>query len=231
MVQFVIHIIPIDVMAIAGSKSLSIWQLVVGADPVVKMVVLVLVAASVASWSIIFDKMTTLKPLWQSMHRIFTIMNTQDIGSIDGREHGFFDVMIKLAQSTKKTMAGKDKSEWMVHSNRLQYRLASFSGGVHTNLTRHMNVLASIGSSAVFVALFGTVWGIMNSFRAIASSQNTHLSVVAPGISEALFVTAAGLMVAIPAMVAYNRMTDKINQFMENIDRLSYELLAWVTDE
>ena len=94
-----------------------------------------------------------------------------------------------------------------------------------------MNFLASVGSTAPFVGLFGTVWGIMNSFTAIGMSQNTSLAVVAPGIAEALFATALGLVAAIPAVLAYNKITDKINTFGNRIEIFINEMMIIISKE
>ncbi len=94
-------------------------------------------------------------------------------------------------------------------------------------LSTQMSILASIGSMSAFVGLFGTVWGIMNSFQAIATSQNTSLAVVAPGIAEALFATALGLLVAIPASIGYSKLTVSIQNYGSRIENFGQELLAW----
>ena len=100
-----------------------------------------------------------------------------------------------------------------------------------SNLSIHMNFLASVGSTAPFVGLFGTVWGIMNSFTAIGMSQNTSLAVVAPGIAEALFATALGLVAAIPAVLAYNKITDRINTFGNRIEIFINEMMIIISKE
>ena len=100
-----------------------------------------------------------------------------------------------------------------------------------SNLSIHMNFLASVGSTAPFVGLFGTVWGIMNSFTAIGMSQNTSLAVVAPGIAEALFATALGLVAAIPAVLAYNKITDRINTIGNRIEIFINEMMIIISKE
>ena len=99
------------------------------------------------------------------------------------------------------------------------------------NLTKHMNFLASVGSTAPFIGLFGTVWGIMNSFTAIGISQNTSLAVVAPGIAEALFATALGLVAAIPAVLAYNKLSDLVSRYGNRIELFMAEMMIIISKE
>ncbi len=98
-----------------------------------------------------------------------------------------------------------------------------------TNIQRNMTFLASVGSTAPFVGLFGTVWGIMHSFTSIAHAQNTSLTVVAPGIAEALFATAIGLLAAIPAVLAYNKFSSEINKYAERLDHFGNDLLSTIS--
>ena len=212
-------------------SGFSIWSLFLQADFVVKLVMFILIVSSILSWSIIWDKARTMAPLWREARQSYLNFLEEGGGAQDISERGVFGGMIALAKSEKRGLVQCEKALWPMRVKRLENLLSSLCGQVYRDLSRYMNILASIGSSAVFVGLFGTVWGIMNSFRSIASSQNTSLSVVAPGISEALFVTAVGLLVAIPAMVAYNHMMDSINRFMENAEDFSQELLAWLVNE
>ena len=100
-----------------------------------------------------------------------------------------------------------------------------------TGLEKGLNFLASVGSTAPFIGLFGTVWGIMNSFTAIGISQNTSLAVVAPGIAEALFATALGLIAAIPAVLAYNKLNDKIYNFSNKVEIFTTEMMIIISKE
>jgi biopolymer transport protein TolQ len=210
-------------------NTLSAWTLLAQADAVVKLVMLVLFLSSILSWSVIWDKVRKMRAMWHESALAFRALVGKDFEDLS--EQSIFGKMATVAQQEKARLSGYGKTLWSMRMGRLDNLLSSLSGKTYADLSRHMGLLASIGSSAVFVGLFGTVWGIMNSFRSIASSQNTSLSVVAPGISEALFVTAAGLLVAIPAMVAYNRIMDSMNRFMENVDCFAQEMLAWVSDE
>jgi biopolymer transport protein TolQ len=218
-------------MSISVSSSLSVGHLIAQADLVVKSVVFILVLCSIVSWAIIWEKSKKMRGLWRDASRAFQAFTESSVHVPEVKDSSVFDQMIHVAQEEKRRLAMVDSSVRGMRLQRLQYLLSAMSSNVYGELSYRMGVLASIGSSAVFVGLFGTVWGIMNSFRSIAASQNTNLSVVAPGISEALFVTAAGLLVAIPAMVAYNRIMDSINRFMDSIDRFSQEILAWFSNE
>jgi biopolymer transport protein TolQ len=124
-----------------------------------------------------------------------------------------------------KRFSGLDQRQ--LGLQRLEQLLAMHMDQERERMSTQMSVLASIGSMAAFVGLFGTVWGIMNSFQAIASSKNTSLAVVAPGIAEALFATAIGLLVAIPASVGYSKLTSSINSYAMRMEIFSQELLAW----
>ena len=132
---------------------------------------------------------------------------------------------IKLTTSNKNYEFKKNLCE------RIEKEMVIVGERELTILNRNMNFLASVGSTAPFVGLFGTVWGIMNSFTAIGLSQNTSLAVVAPGIAEALFATALGLIAAIPAVLAYNKLNDKIYNFSNKVEIFTTEMMIIISKE
>ena len=199
-------------MTSSAQDSFSVIHLIAQADLVVKFVLGILITSSIMSWSIIFDKIKRMRPLSQETKTAIAALR----GQCDVRDLPVQSVLAQMLNASQRSLPTK----------RLEYLLASLRGKAYSDLSQDMGKLASIGSSAVFVGLFGTIWGIMNSFRSIASSQSTNISVVAPGISEALFVTAVGLFVAIPAMVAYNYIMDRINRFADFLERFSQDLMA-----
>lgn len=212
-----------------SASAISIWSLVMQADIVVKAVMLILALSSLWCWAVIFEKVWRLASLKRRTA---------------GFERAFWsgapleELYRRLAKRPDHPMAmmfATAMEEW-----REAPPSASRDGGVHlldrigrvmrlamdrelVLLERSVPSLATIGSVAPFLGLFGTVWGIMNSFTAIAVSKNTTLTVVAPGIAEALFATAVGLAAAIPAVVAYNKLSGEIDRYAERLDSFGEE--------
>lgn len=227
------------VEAVAAGQSfdgdLSIMALFMHADLIVKCVAMILVFASVWSWAIIFEKKATM-------------------GKLNRRANKFEDAfwsgepLDKLYQRIKKSphdpllktfSAGMEEWQNTVSSGvpdkeqlqaslrqRVERAMAVAISREMVRLERGMTFLATVGSTAPFIGLFGTVWGIMNSFNSIAHSNNTSLAVVAPGISEALFVTALGLVAAIPAVVAYNGYSSRLSRYAGRLDAFVNEFSA-----
>ena len=227
----------VDAAALGGSVSgdLSMWGLFLSAAIVVKIVMLILGGASVWSWATILEKRSSLKKLNARANKF---------------EDSFWsgEPLDKLYQRVKK---GKQDPLIRVFCAGMEEWENGVAGGVPTNeslqaslkqrveramslminremnaLERGMTFLASIGSTAPFIGLFGTVWGIMNSFTAIANTHNTNLAVVAPGIAEALFATALGLVAAIPAVIAYNIFTNGLERYADRLDAFVSEFAA-----
>lgn len=217
-------------------SSISMVSLVMQADIVVKTVMGVLFFASLFSWAIIFDKMIKFRLLKSRSNKFeYAFNKTENL-----------DEIYELAKKTNNHPMARifiaGMNEWNLNDiaslvthggadkkNSLKERLVS-SMKVAANksmqkLESGLNFLAIIGSAAPFVGLFGTVWGIMNSFQGIAASKNTSLAVVAPGIAEALLATAIGLFAAIPAVFFYNIFSNKINNFAEKSDNFSMQFL------
>ena len=209
-------------VGLASSADFSILKLFIRADIIVKSVIIILIASSIYSWAIIIEKYKLFKKInksseefenkfWKSRSAESFYNNLPD--KID-------DPMANVFKDTMQVIV-KSKSK-----SNLSSRLESM---LEVNIEKQMNIidksytfLATVGSTAPFIGLFGTVWGIMNSFQSIAISRNTSLAIVAPGIAEALFATALGLLAAIPAVVAYNKFNSdskKYSQKLENFSR------------
>lgn len=224
----------VEAVDMGGSFSgdLSMWGLFLEADLIVKFVMISLAFASAWSWTIIFEKRSTLGKLYRRAAKF---------------EDAFWsgEPLDKLYQRVKKTQddpmlnvfaAGMDEWEEGVEGGlpsrqniqaslrqRVERAMSVTIGKEMAKLERGMTFLASVGSTAPFVGLFGTVWGIMNSFSSIAQTNNTSLAVVAPGIAEALFATALGLVAAIPSVIAFNVFSNSLNRYGDRLDTFTSE--------
>lgn len=217
------------------SHDLSMIGLFMQADPIVKIVMLILIGASVYSWAIIFSKRSTLSRLNRKAN-IFedSFWSGEPLDKIYQRvKNSRHDPMLAtfaagMDEWQAGVSAGLPVKESIQASLRQRVeRAMNVAIGREVNvLEKGMTFLASVGSTAPFVGLFGTVWGIMNSFSAIASSNNTSLAVVAPGIAEALFATALGLVAAIPAVIAYNVFSTGINRYADRLEAFADEFTA-----
>ena len=222
--------------ALAGSigHDLSVWGLFLQADIVVKIVMIILIFASFWCWAIIFEKILRMRRLWAqaeefeeafwsggSLEELYDRIGdrpTSPIASI------FTAAMREWRRSAAKGIA--DAAQKAGLAQRIDRVMQVTLGREMEGLERHMTFLASVGSTGPFVGLFGTVWGIMNSFQAIANSKDTSLAVVAPGIAEALFATALGLVAAIPAVVAYNKISSDLGRYAARLESFSGEFSA-----
>jgi len=217
-----------QVVGLGGSTDFSLIQLFLRADFIVKAVILILIAASVYSWALIFEKYKLFKRIeksttsfeekfWktrsaESFYNNFTNREKDPIGNI------FQFAMAELIRTKSKSSA--------VQLARVS-RVIEISADKEIKLIeKHFTFLATVGSTAPFIGLFGTVWGIMNSFQSIAISRNTSLAIVAPGIAEALFATALGLLAAIPAVVAYNKFNSDSKKYSGRIENFSKRFLS-----
>ncbi|WP_333795433.1 MotA/TolQ/ExbB proton channel family protein [Hyphomicrobium sp.] len=187
-------------IAVAAGHDFSIWGLVLQADPVVKAVMLMLVIASVACWAIILEKMIRLTKLGRDLRRLERAVNDQAATAQAPR--GLVRTLLSAAHHEAED-SGRNEPRGELRA-RLERAMRLSLKAQLQKLEVGLPFLATIGSAAPFIGLFGTVWGIMNSFTAIAHQKDTSLAVVAPGIAEALFATALGLAAAIPAVMAYN---------------------------
>jgi len=182
-------------IAIAAAPDYTIWGLVVQADPVVKGVMIILVLASVACWAIIFEKIVKIWWLNRSILRLATAKDSRS-------QRGLVRAVLQAGEQEAAIDHDDSPTE---KRHRLETAMRSTLKAQLQRLEVGLPFLATIGSAAPFIGLFGTVWGIVNSFTAIAQQKDTSLAVVAPGIAEALIATALGLAAAIPAVMAYNQ--------------------------
>ena len=228
----------VDAAALAGSvaaQDLTIWGLFLQSDLIVKAVIIILVLASFWTWTIIFDKALRLRRLrakakqfeeafWSggSLEELFDRIGTR---APDPMSSIFVAAMREWRRSAAKGLLSTDSFKANLQE-RIERVMDITLGREMEQLERHMIYLASVGSSAPFIGLFGTVWGIMNSFASIAASKNTSLAVVAPGIAEALFATALGLVAAIPAVLAYNKLSGDIGRYGHRLEAFAGEFGA-----
>jgi biopolymer transport protein TolQ len=229
---------PIQATQLAGSVAhhdFSVWGLFLQADLVVKSVLLVLIASSIWSWAIIIDKWITFKSVHARANKF-----ENSFWSGEALEKLYKRISAKPGDPMARTFCS-GMNEWKLTVDNaaavdgdlragLQQRIdRAMSTSINREvgvLERYMTFLATVGSTAPFIGLFGTVWGIMNSFAAIAGAQNTSLAVVAPGIAEALFATAIGLVAAIPAVVAYNKFNTDLGRYQDRLDAFAAEFSA-----
>jgi biopolymer transport protein TolQ len=228
---------PIDQVSLGGTiaHDLSIISLFMQADMIVKIVLFLLVAASFWSWAVIFDKFMRVRRLRrdaESFEESFWSGGSLDdlydrIGTrpLDPMSAVFAAAMREWRRSAAKGLIASTTMRTSLQ-DRIERVMQVTVGREMERLERFMPFLATVGSTSPFVGLFGTVWGIMNSFQSIAAAKNTSLAVVAPGIAEALFATALGLVAAIPAVVAYNKFSTDFGRYAGRLDAFSSEFSA-----
>ena len=227
----------VDTVNLGGSAAptLSMISLFLQADLIVKGVMVLLLAASFWSWAIIFDKALKVKRLVRAADAFEesfwsggSIEDLYDrIGSrpVDPMSATFAAAMLEWRRSAAKGLVVVGALQASL-KERIEKAMNVTVGRELERAERYMAFLATVGSTAPFIGLFGTVWGIMNSFEAIAASKNTSLAVVAPGIAEALFTTALGLIAAIPAVVGYNKLTTDLGRYGNRLDNFASEFSA-----
>ncbi len=215
-----------------GAEQITVLNLFLQADPVVKGVMLVLAVASVWSWAIAVEKWLQFGELEQNARRFEReFWSGRSLDDMEDRGDKPRDAMARVYaaasrewREARRTGAGADNAQFMLDRvDRLMQAQISREMG---RASRNMGVLATVGASAPFIGLFGTVWGIMNAFTNIAAQQQTNLAVVAPGIAEALFATALGLVAAIPAVIFYNKFTGDLDRFGDRLETFSDEVAA-----
>ena len=215
-------------VGLASNTDFSIISLFLRADIIVKSVIIILIASSVYSWAIIFDKIRVFRKInksadefedkfWKSKSAETFYNNLPT--SID-------DPMAQLFKTSMQTVI-KSRSRSSL-SEKLPGILEINIEKQMSTIDKNYTFLATVGSTAPFIGLFGTVWGIMNSFQSIAISRNTSLAIVAPGIAEALFATALGLLAAIPAVVAYNKFSNDSKKYSQKLENFSKRFLTIV---
>ena len=213
-------------VGLASNTDFSIIQLFIRADIVVKSVIVILIVSSIYSWAVIFEKIMLFKKINRS---------TQDFENKFWKSKSAESFYNTLPDNIRDPMANmfKNSMQVLLKSKRSSNLDEKMSRMLETNIEQQMEkiengytYLATIGSTAPFIGLFGTVWGIMNSFQAIAISRNTSLAIVAPGIAEALFATALGLLAAIPAVMAFNKFTSDSRKYSVKLENFSKKLLS-----
>jgi TolQ protein len=190
----------VEQITAAAGHDFSIYGLILQADPVVKTVMLLLAIASVACWAIILEKSVRLTKLGRDLKRLERTVSDENLTEAP---RGLVRTLLSAAHNEADDGASRNESRSDLRA-RLERAMRSALKGELQRLEVGLPFLATVGSAAPFIGLFGTVWGIMNSFTSIAQQKDTSLAVVAPGIAEALFATALGLAAAIPAVMAYN---------------------------
>ena len=213
-------------VGLASNTDFSLWSLFLRADFIVKSVILMLIGCSIYSLAVIIEKFRLFKKInleseefeekfWKSKSAE-TFYNSLPADVENPTASLFKDTMQSLLKAKSKT--------------NLNERMASI---LEVNIEKQISkidkgftFLATVGSTAPFIGLFGTVWGIMNSFQSIAISRNTSLAIVAPGIAEALFATALGLLAAIPAVVAYNKFNNDSKKYTQRLENFSKRFLS-----
>jgi biopolymer transport protein TolQ len=228
---------PLETAQLPGTvvHSLSILDLAAQSDIIVKLVMLILLLASFWSWAVIFDKALRLRRLRQSaasFEETFWSGGSLDdlfdrVGQrpVDPMSAVFAAAMREWRRSAAKGLLGTAVMRASLQQ-RIERVMNVTVGREMDRAERFMSYLATVGSTAPFVGLFGTVWGIMDSFQSIAASKNTSLAVVAPGIAESLFATALGLVAAIPAVIAYNKLSGDFNRYAGRLEAFASEFSA-----
>ena len=213
-------------VGLGSSVDFSLMSLFLRADIVVKSVIILLIAASIYSWAIIIEKFKMFKKINQS-----TVEFEEKFWKSKSAESFYNNLPANkddpMSNVFRKTMQVVLKSRSRSNLNEKLTSLLESNIESEVNfLEKNFSFLATVGSTAPFIGLFGTVWGIMNSFQSIAVSRNTSLAIVAPGIAEALFATALGLLAAIPAVVAYNKFNNDSKKYSQRLENFAKRFLS-----
>ena len=213
-------------VGLASNTDFSITTLFLRADIIVKSVIIILIVSSIYSWAIIFEKIKLFKKINKS---------NDDFENKFWKSKSAESFYNSLPSNVNDPMANlvKDSMQVLLKSIRSSNLDEKMSRMLEINVEQQMEkidksytFLATVGSTAPFIGLFGTVWGIMNSFQSIAISRNTSLAIVAPGIAEALFATALGLLAAIPATVAFNKFSSDSKKYSQKLENFSKRFLS-----
>jgi len=213
-------------VGLASNTDFSLWSLFIRADFIVKSVILILIGCSIYSWAIVIEKFRLFKKInlesdefeekfWKSKSAE-TFYNNLPVNLENPMALLFKDSMQTLLKVKNKSNLNERMNS--VLEVNIEKQIVTLEKG--------FTFLATVGSTAPFIGLFGTVWGIMNSFQSIAISRNTSLAIVAPGIAEALFATALGLLAAIPAVVAYNKYNNDSKKYSQKLENFSKRFLS-----
>ena len=239
---FVVFIlVSVGISTFSSSHQLTFIEMFSNAGPVVKLIMIMLIFSSVWSWSIILEKLFLFKRMklevakfekefWSSGKTLSVLLSNFSETRYNPMAQVFTAAMEEY--ETIKKLKISSKTGLLPKANeRIAQGIHLAFSNVITRLEKNLSFLATLSSSAPFVGLFGTVWGIMSSFQAIAVSKNTSLAVVAPGIAEALMATAIGLAAAIPALIFYNNFLTDVNKLSNKLEDFSIELTAMLKPE
>jgi len=209
-----------------GTTDFSIITLFMRADIVVKLVMLSLVAASIFSWALIIDKIKIFRKLFKETEIAEDqFWSSKSAGDFYKKTDSNSDNPLVLVFRAGLECVQEHKSKGQIMERTKRVMDVAIDKQVE-KYEKNLTFLATVGSVAPFVGLFGTVWGIMNSFQSIAISRNTSLAIVAPGIAEALFATALGLLAAIPAVVAYNKFSSDSRKYTQKLENFTQSFLT-----
>ena len=210
----------------ASNTDFSLWSLFLRADFIVKSVILMLIACSIYSWAIIIEKFRLFKKINLESEEF-----EENFWKSKSAESFYNSLPVNL--ENPMALLFKDSMQTLLKAKSKTNLNERMTGMLEVNIEKQMSkidkgftFLATVGSTAPFIGLFGTVWGIMNSFQSIAISRNTSLAIVAPGIAEALFATALGLLAAIPAVVAYNKFNNDSKKYSQKLENFSKRFLS-----
>ena len=213
-------------VGLASNTDFSLLSLFIRADIIVKTVIILLIASSVYSWAVIIEKFRLFKKINQSTEEFETkFWNSKSAESFYNNLPSNIDDPMALIFKEAMQNLLKRKSKSDLH-DRMTTMLETGIEKQMSKISKGYTFLATVGSTAPFIGLFGTVWGIMNSFQSIAISRNTSLAIVAPGIAEALFATALGLLAAIPAVIAYNKFNNDSILYSKRLENFSKRFLT-----
>ena len=213
-------------VGLASNTDFSIINLFIRADIIIKTVIIILIVSSIYSWAIIFEKIKMFKRINKSTeefeNKFWKSKSAESFynslpNSVNDPMANVFRYSMDVMLKSKRSSNLNEKMSRMLEINSEQQM---------EKIEKNYTFLATVGSTAPFIGLFGTVWGIMNSFQSIAISRNTSLAIVAPGIAEALFATALGLLAAIPAVIAYNKFTNDSKKYFQKLENFSKRLLS-----
>ena len=213
-------------VGLASNTDFSIINLFIRADIIIKTVIIILIVSSIYSWAIIFEKIKMFKRINKSTeefeNKFWKSKSAESFynslpNSVNDPMANVFRYSMDIMLKSKRSSNLNEKMSRMLEINSEQQM---------EKIEKSYTFLATVGSTAPFIGLFGTVWGIMNSFQSIAISRNTSLAIVAPGIAEALFATALGLLAAIPAVIAYNKFTNDSKKYFQKLENFSKRLLS-----
>ena len=213
-------------VGLASNTDFSLLSLFIRADIIVKSVIILLIVCSIYSWAVIIEKFRLFKKINQSTEEFETkFWNSKSAETFYNNLPTNIDDPMALVFKDAMQNLLKRKSKTDLHE-RMTTMLETGIEKQMSKISKGYTFLATVGSTAPFIGLFGTVWGIMNSFQSIAISRNTSLAIVAPGIAEALFATALGLLAAIPAVIAFNKFSSDSRKYLQKLENFSKRLLS-----